>query len=388
MRLKDFFILNKRVFVLILLGLLALDGLVSLTISQRFARPEGQRLPADDKATVGLWIDQVKNSDGYKVVILGDSVIHGFAVESSFDTLPAHIGQELRERLPGREVRVFNLGLAGAAPAEIYFLVSALEGAGVDLIIYNINLGWFAPKESVLDHRSLLKFKGSLSDLDLENLGIEPERPTATPVEEWLAGHLFSHWKLYRYRVLLNYWLFGKPLREKLEEAKTDPRQLLPLAGDKLPEVLEMRASWQEKDWDGKLDPADGRVGTLNLADDNKQWLFYRMLLDLIKSKAIPTVFFITPRNYELLDRYDMIDRTAYAKNLSAIVAAAESHSIPVLDYDNMLPYEYFSDMVHPLSEGNKLLARKLVRDLIDKGYIALTDVHPGLQTEAQVNSR
>jgi len=75
----------------------------------------------------------------------------------------------------------------------------------------------------------------------------------------------------------------------------------------------------------------------------------------------------------ELLDRYDMVDRTAYAKNLSAIVAAAKSHSIPVLDYDNTLPYEYFSDMVHPLPEGNKLLAKKLVRDLIDKGYLANT---------------
>lgn len=371
MRLKGFFILNKRVFILILLGLLALDGLVSLTISQRFAQPEGQRLPADDEATMGLWIDQVKKSDGYKVVILGDSVIHGLAVENSSETLPAHIGRELRECLHGKEVRVFNLGLAGAAPAEVYFLVNALEGAGVNLIIYNINLGWFAPKENVLDHRSLLQFKGGLSDLDLENLGIEPEKPTTTPVEEWLSGQLFSHWKLYRYRVLLNYWLFGKPIREKLEAAKTDPRQLLPLDEDKLPEALEMRAPWQEKNWDGKLDPADGRVGTLNLADDNKQWLFYRMMLDLIKSKAIPTVFFITPRNYELLDRYDMVDRTAYAKNLSAIVDAAKSHGIPVLDYDSALPSEYFSDMVHPLPEGNKLLARKLVRDLIDNGYLA-----------------
>lgn len=370
MNLKKFFILSKRVIVLILIGLLALDGAISLAVSHRFARPEGQRLPAYDEATVGLWIDQVKKSGGYKIVILGDSVIHGHAVESSFETLPAHVVRELRERLPGREVQVFNLGLAGAAPAEVYFLMDALEGAGANLIIYNINLGWFA-RENPLDHRSLLKLKGVTTDLDLPGLGIEPEKPTSTPAEEWLSEHVFSHWKLYRYRVLLNYWLFGKPIREKLEEARKDPRLLLPFAGDRLPEVVEMRSPWQEKDWDGKLDPADGRVGAISLDNGNKQWLFYRMMMKMIKSREIPALFFITPRNYELLDRYDMVDRPAYAKNLSAIVNAAESSGVPVLDYDSAVPCEYFSDIVHPLPEGNKILAREIARDLIEKGYLA-----------------
>jgi len=101
----------------LLIGLLAVDGMLALIISHKFAHPEGQRLPAYDQDTVELWIDQIKKADGYKIVLLGDSVIHGDAVE-------------LRESMPGRDARVFNLGLAGAAPAEAYSLLDALEGAG------------------------------------------------------------------------------------------------------------------------------------------------------------------------------------------------------------------------------------------------------------------
>ncbi|MCL6634837.1 MAG: SGNH/GDSL hydrolase family protein [Peptococcaceae bacterium] len=369
MNAKNFFKINKRVFIFILAGLAALDWTVGLFISKRFDHPEGQRLPSYDEATVGLWIEQVEKSSGYKVVMLGDSVIHGNAVESSCETLPAHVARELQESLPGREIRVFNLGMAGAAPAEVYFLISALAGAGVDLFIYNINLGWFA-RESVLDHRSLLKLKGGPSGPGLQGPGSGPEEKPATPVEEWLAGHVFSRWKLYRYRVLLNCWLFGKPLREKLAAAQEDPRLLLPFAEDRLPGVLEMRAPWRQKNWDGKLDPAGGRLGSLSLDSSNRQWLFYRLMIEQIGQRKLSAVFFITPRNYELLDRHDMVDRPSYAKNLSAVAEAARSAGITVLDYDSALPADCFSDTVHPLPEGNRILAQKIVRDLIANGMI------------------
>ena len=369
MNLKDLFVLNRRVLIFIIIGLLVLEGAVSIAIFQKFAHPEWQRLPAYDQTTVSLWINQVKKCNDFKVVVLGDSVVHGDAVESSHDTLPACISAELQELLPEKKIKVFNIGLAGASPAEIFFLFDALEGAGVDLFIYDINLGWFS-REKTLEHQSLQLLKRNLSSQDLRSLGIEPIKPADTPAEEWLSSHIFSHWKLYHYRVLLNYWLFGKPLREKLEEAKKDPRMLIPFAENNSTETLEMRAAWKEKNWDGKLDPVKGRVGSVNLGTNNKQWLFYQMLLDMVNKKEISVVFFVTPRNYELLVRYGMIDRPAYVKNLSIVVNEAINHGIPVLDYDHAIPYALFSDTVHPLPEGNKILASKISRDLIEKGYI------------------
>ena len=369
MRPNSFLSINKRAFIFLLAGLLALHGITSIVISQKFSRPEGQRMPSDDLETIALWVDQVKKCSGYKVVILGDSVIHGQAVANGMETLPAYIAEELRERLPDRDVHVFNLGMPGGAPAEVYFMLDALAGSGVDLFIYNINMAWFA-RENTLDHPAVTRLKGAPHAFDLPGLGIQPEESNRTPAEEWFAQHVLSHWQPYRYRILINYWLWGKPLREKIEDAKKDSRLLLPFAEEKLPETLEMRSPWRQKDWNGKLDPNEGRVGAFYLTGENKQWVFYRMLLDAADRESIPLVLFITPRNYELLERYDMIDRPAYSKNLSVILSATGAAGFPVLDYDSSIPFETFSDIVHLLPEGNKILARQIALDLFAKGYI------------------
>ena len=107
-------------------------------------------------------------------------------------------------------------------------LLDALEGAGVDLFICNINISWFARKNT-LEHPALIKLGDGQAGLDLPGLGLEPEKPTITPPEAQLSGYMLNHWKLYRYRVLLNYWLFGKPLREKIEDAVKEPRPAPPL---------------------------------------------------------------------------------------------------------------------------------------------------------------
>jgi len=366
---NNFLPINKRVFIFLLAGLLALHGITAAVIAQKFSRPGGQRMPSDDLETIALWVDQVKQCSGYKVVILGDSVIHGQAVASGLETLPAYIAEELRQRLPDRDVHVFNLGMPGGAPAEVYFVLDALAGSGVDLFIYNINMAWFA-RENTLDHPAVTRLKGVPHALDLTGLGIQTEELNHTPAEEWFAQHVLNYWQPYRYRILINYWLWGKPLREKIEDAKKDIRLILPFAEEKLPETIEMRRRWYEKDWEGKLDPDEGRVGAFYLTGENKQWVFYRMLLDTAGRESIPLVLFITPRNYELLERYDMIDRPAYSKNLSIVLDAASSAGFPVLDYGSSIPYENFSDIVHLLPEGNKILANKITLDLFDQGYI------------------
>lgn len=369
MRPNGFLSINKRVFIFLLAGLLALHGITLILISQKFSRPEGRRMPSDDLETIALWVDQVKKCSGYKVVILGDSVIHGQAVASGLETLPAYLAGELRERLPDRDVHVFNLGMPGGAPAEVYFMLDALAGSGVDLFIYNLNMAWFA-RGNTLDHPAVTRLKGAPHAFDLPGLGIQPQESNRTPAEEWFAQHLLSHWQPYRYRILINYWLWGKPLRDKIEDAQKDLRLLLPFAEEKLPETLEMRSPWYEKDWNGKLDPNEGRLGAFYLTGENKQWVFYKMLLDTANRESMPLVLFITPRNYELLERYDMVDRPAYSKNLSVLLSATGAAGFPVLDYDSSIPFETFSDIVHLLPEGNKILARQIALDLFEKGYI------------------
>ncbi|BAF59396.1 hypothetical protein PTH_1215 [Pelotomaculum thermopropionicum SI] len=369
MKSKDIFTVNRRVMVFIILGLCLVDILFCIIVSNKFNHPECQRLPSYDYSTLKLWINQIEKSNGYKIVVLGDSVVHGDAVKYTCDTLPAYISKELNELLPDKNIRVFNIGIAGAAPAEVYFILNALESIHVDLFIYDINLGWFS-RTKPLEHLSLLEFNNNLSSEQLHLLGLDPLVSTISPIEKWLSRNILNHWKVYDQRILLNYWLFGKPLREKLQDAKRDPSLLLPFSENKLPEILEMRAPWKEKKWEGKLDPTKGRVGSFYLNNSNKQWLFYKMLLDYIKDKEIQAVFFITPRNHELLECYDMIDKPNYINNLSIIINEAKNKTIPVLNYDSAIPFDYFSDTVHLLPEGNKILASSISHDLIEKGYI------------------
>ncbi|MEW6448363.1 MAG: hypothetical protein AB1426_09800 [Bacillota bacterium] len=64
--------------------------------------------------------------------------------------------------------------------------------------------------------------------------------------------------KLYRYWILPNYWLFGKPIRNELPLAVENPEVLLTNRDDVYPEMRELPAPWQEKEW-----PADARQGRL-----------------------------------------------------------------------------------------------------------------------------
>ncbi len=368
MKFSDLFIFNRRVLIFIIIGLVLEEILVSSFIAGKFSHPEAQKLPVYDEATLTLWVKQVKKAAGYKIVVLGDSVVHGDDVAHD-DTLPIYIAKELGELCPEKQIKVFNMGMAGASPAEVYFLLNALDGTGTNLIIYNINLGWFG-REETLEHQALLHFN-RLNDQQLRSLGIEPLESARSPAEDWLEDHLFSHWQFLQYRLLLNYWLFGQPLRQHVDELFKSPGSSWLLGAEEEEiEKSDPRAPWTEKDWEGKLDPAQGRVGDVYLSENNAQWVLYQMLTDLVKRENLPMIFFVTPRNYELLNRYDMVDQNAYGDNLALVIEQAEDNGIPVLNYDQALPYDLFVDTIHPLAEGNQILADILVNDLINKGYI------------------
>ncbi len=113
MKFKDLFVINKRVLIFIVIGLVLEEMLVSSLIAYKFSYPEAQKLPAYDKATLTLWMEQIKKAQGFKVVVLGDSVVHGDDVADN-DTLPIYISEELKQLGPDKQIKVFNMGMAGA----------------------------------------------------------------------------------------------------------------------------------------------------------------------------------------------------------------------------------------------------------------------------------
>lgn len=360
---------NKRVLLFVCAMLVALDLFIGFYIDWRFAEPACCRLPCDDAAAVQLWIRQVEKAEGFKIVFLGDSAVHGLAAGSGADSLPAAVSRCLKKRLPQKEIKVFNLALEGCGPAETFLLFNALSGARVDLVIYDLNIAWFSRRKT-LDHPNLL----ALTDNYPHDFNPAEIAPDILTTKEQVRGEarvkesLSKHWKLYHYRILLNYWLFGKPIRNELPLAMQNPKVLLTNSDNVYAEIKELRTPWREKDW-----PADarrGRLGEFNISGANRQWKFYLRFIELLKEKGTRAVFYTPPRNFELLDNTKSINYPLYLRNSKLAVDAAGRRGIPVLKYDRSVKSEHFTDIIHTTARGNEMLADKMADDLISKGLL------------------
>lgn len=361
---------NKRILIILFSGLMIIDLFIGSCIDRRFAEPACCRMPCDDPATVGLWIRQVEKAEGFKVVFLGDSVIHGLASGKEEQSLPAAVARSLKKKMPRRDVKVFNLALAGGGPAETLLILNALRGAKIDLVVYDLNIGWLG-RATTLEHPNLLNLVDQRQDdLDLQGMGV-PVVAQRKPVlvKSLAAESLLSRWKLYHYRILLNYWLFGKPVRAKLPFALHNPGILLTNREDAFPEIKELRVPWQKKEWPVVKNQSE-RLGAVSLSPADNQWKLYLKLIDSLKENGTRAVFFTPSRNFALLDKTRGIDYSGYRRNSGQMVEAARRNGFTVFQYDHFLGGNCFTDMLHPNAKGNDALAGKMVDDLISKGLI------------------
>lgn len=365
--------INRRVVLLVLAGLLLTDLFIYVYTGAKFQDPADERMPSTDPATVMLWIEQVQKAGGFNVVFVGDSVVHGLAAGNSRETLPWYFAREIRQLLPGERVNVFNLAMAGGGPAETLLVLNTLRGAPIDLVIYDLNLGWFN-RATPLEHRGLLELAGGCPP------GFEPRQfgagsgPGQGPAlaEQWLKQRLLSHWKLYHNRVLWNYWLFGKPIRDKLPLAVRNPAVLFSNDDALDPEIRKLRANWRDKAGEFAPLPPEQRLGAAEIKPGNLQFQCYLAILELLNQRDIPAVFFTPPRNYELLGMMSAVDESGYRRDYDRLIAAAGEHGVPVLRYDHLLQPGYFHDMIHPGPAGNRVVARRLAGDLLAGGYLGV----------------
>jgi len=73
-----------------------------------------------------LYAEYVAKQKGYKIAVVGDSVVQGLNVPGRGQTITAHLKEELLgSYLP--EARVFNFGLPGGRPADLFMTVKKLH---------------------------------------------------------------------------------------------------------------------------------------------------------------------------------------------------------------------------------------------------------------------
>ncbi|NLV17484.1 MAG: hypothetical protein GXY50_09810 [Syntrophomonadaceae bacterium] len=367
--------INLRVIILTLLLLVLFDVALQQAIIPYYldsnrssgrirgtaTAPAIKRLPADDANTLSLWKAQLAEEQGFTVVFLGDSIDHGGGVAAEHNTLPAFFSQRLSLLYPEKDIKVFNFSLPGCTPADTYNILSFIADIKPDLVIYDVNMGWFGTKNE-MEHPLLAE----LTEVEEEHsppLPLPAKALTGAEIEKILTSYATDYWSLYRNRIFLNYVWFGKPLAEHFQ-IKTTAEELDTDAGNLLSDE-EIYKPWYLKDFDD-LKKAEGKLGHFTLDEHNPHWGMYNRLLEKLAQENINSVFFMIPRNRTLYEKYNLLDEKVLNDQQEILAAAARKYGAVVYDYTFAVNDLYFTDSVHLTAEGNRDLAYLLVADIVE----------------------
>ncbi|MGE5405718.1 MAG: hypothetical protein ACM3PP_12350 [Candidatus Saccharibacteria bacterium] len=368
---------NLRVVVMTLVLLIAFDVSLRLWILPHYLDPNAReagsgtasmevpaikRLPADDLNTLTLWKNEMQSQSGFKVVFLGDSVVHGGGVPDEKSTIPAYFARELKVLLPGKDVKVYNFSLPGCTPNDTYNIYRFVADVKPDLIIYDTNIGWFGSK-NIMEHPRLAELSKAPASSPAQQGSAKKKE---FDLEETLASFASDHWSLYRNRIFLNYVWFGKPLRERLVIDTTPKEQK---EADQLTDKKELYKPWYEKNFD-VLKKTKGKLGYVGLNDYNQHWVMYKKLMAEIKQDRINTVIFMVPRNVPLYRKYNLIDDKVLEERQASLASVAADSGVPAFDYTYVVNDRYFTDSVHLTADGNRIIAERLAWDIVNKKVI------------------
>jgi len=334
-----------------------------------------------------LYVEYITGQKGYKIAVIGDSVVQGAGVPERNQTITAHLQDELRGSYL-REARVFNLGLPGGRPADLFMTVKKLHEAGaVQLVIINVSYPFFSDE---MAKTPLLYFKvwaPFLTEEEKKELKVPAvkqaeqkvqDRPEEsggdTDTEKYFQKKAASYWYVYRFRQELNRFLFGgQPAvmaREYFDltfkgaapeqEQPEEPDEEEPLSEKDKPE--NKYKIWYSFPWSkGDLEHL---AKVFNVNDKNENFKYYRELCRYLEENEIPALIFMSPVNHDLLRKYQLINYDSYRVNTGLIGQVAQQSNITFLDYQESVSPELFHDSMHMLDAGNAAMAGLLSRDL------------------------
>ncbi|MGE5396431.1 MAG: D-alanyl-lipoteichoic acid biosynthesis protein DltD [Chitinophagales bacterium] len=349
----------------------------------------------------------IKNSPGFRVAVVGDSVIRGAAVPTGESTIPGYLQKRINSDpvLRSRNIRVFNFGIGGAREADKYAVVKKLaENHAADLIIMNVSYPFFSeeinknpimfpqvyPNMFSSQERKELRIANitnqtaNEAEQDTKVTQVQPTKKTGTEntkgIEGWLTTNLLNHWNLYRYRQEINTYLFGghpadillqhmeellgKPLtKSKQEQAAVSPDELAPAGTVTAPKDRpeNMYKPYTEFPW-GKAE-VEHLQKVFSVKPLNEENIAYRYLdksLNLIEEKDTPAIVFLSPVNQTLLDKYKALPHSEWRANSKRLQDLCEEHGLDCLDMQNTMQPWYFHDSVHLIDNGNEALANQL----------------------------
>lgn len=340
-RWKPFFPrMNGIILLLIIIQLVLIDWWVVPRFAEKHvsASPNFRIPTLFQYAQVKAYVDLINADPSPKVILAGDSIIQGGGVKRGDDTISAFLQHKLKQA--GYSHHVYNVGLSGSTPADSFFVLKSLKLAPGDVVIYDLNVGHYGGKTIKFpDITAALAAKEHNGKPLYEILHMQDKDKWEDRLQLWVS----QTWKLYAYRQLI----------------KDD---LL----DKKPKNAHVSyAPWYETDWTARTKGAKKR-GDYIIQENDDSVTFTRYLIQTARNRGAQVVIFNTPLNQEMMSKYDMINRKQFDQNIQLLKSIIEKEQGLFLDYEKLVPSQHFTDSLHPMREGNRLIAERLFTDIQD----------------------
>ena len=318
---------------------LALDMTLGTSVRRWLAF--GADVEVRSRSMLQLKLDVLREHKGYRVALLGDSVVLGHALREHGDpNWQKHEFAELLKRrleveLPGRDVLVMNLAINGALPKDLALIARELAAAKPDLVICDIGLRAFSSdfsSETTAVSRDWLK-------------ALEAPR-----LEDRLAQEVSRGWTFYALRDSLQDTAFAGAPAESMRKLHSGTGQWLKPA----PVDDELRALQL-------LILAKGRFDRVHIDSDNLQCQALMDLLSTARTERWKFLLFYARENPDV--RESLVDASTYARrraDLRSLIAPHLSASLRYHEGETDLPGEHYLDHVHVDAVGYERLMHTL----------------------------
>jgi|GEM_PF-6982324 len=335
--------MNLPMILLVFFSFALIDQwIVPAVVAHKVTATSEYRIPINfTYGQLKVFIDQINEDPAPKIILTGDSIIQGGGVGSGKESIASYLQHELESA--GSPYRVYNLGISGAAPADMYFVIKALKLTNRDIVVYDLNVGHYGKGNKALTFPKItaeLSWKYDQGESLYDDLSLQTDK-----LEDGLQLLVTNTWKFYAYREVIKSIYQEKYYGYVQKQPEVDLRP------------------WHEQDWTEKTKNAAKR-GAIELTDKDVNVKFLKRLIETAREGGARVLVFNVPLNQDMMAQYQMIDRARFDENVDALSDHAIQAGASYQDYERLIPSPYFIDSLHPMSKGNELIAKRLHQDL------------------------
>ena len=298
-------------------------------------------------ATLFAKLDALRRFEGNRVVVLGDSLVYGRAMEDHGDanwrdhTLAESLQREIEATSPDLPTLVLNLGMNGLLPADLEQVLRLVVPLTPDLVVLDLSLRSFSAD---FEPQATRMSRPWLADMSIDANG-------RLRASDGVHSFLVNHWLLYRVRDFLQWRLFDGEPRAALARLRGRIDARLGGGGETGgPDELFVLLLKVKKRYHG-----------VRLGPENPQLAALERSLSLLEATGTKTLIFYARESPSLLPRF--ADGEAYARELARLEQTVRRHTGANLVYRpplETLESRHYVDHIHLTAEGYAVLARHL----------------------------